>query len=268
MIRGSADRRRVDGTRLIGRYPVPALHLVGTVPSPDPRAPSHWRPGPPPLQHGVDYTFARRHGLAPVRWRPGSVITVRLASEIGSMPTGWEPKDAIDTLVAELRELTGLELRGGPPLARPIDIRRTPEQEIHVAYLPSAEAREVRRLAGDRTPSGGARPAQDGVWYRHGWAIVDTDLAIGSASPPEESSASSPAALYTTGLTVLRHQLGHALGLGHPASRRALMHQQIPVDRDGYSRGDRHGLALLGQTRPISDDPQPSPAPERTVPCH
>lgn len=235
---------------------MPALHLVGTDPPPDPRTPSYWRPGPPPLQHGVDYTFARRHGLTPVRWRPGTIITVRLAGEMGSMPAAWEPEDAVDAVVAELRELTGLELQGGPPLARPIDIRRVPDQEIHVAYLPTARAREARRLAGDRTPGGGALPARDDAWYRHGWAIVDTDLAIEPGSPP-----------FTTGLAVLRHQLGHALGLGHPASRQALMHQQIPVNRDGYSRGDRHGLALLGKTRPISYDPQPSPAPERTIPC-
>ncbi len=263
----TAARQRADGPRLLGRYPVPTLHLVGTAPPPDPRSPSRWRPGLPPLQHGVDYTFARRHGLAPVRWFPGTVITVRLTSEADSMTGVRESEDAVDTVVAELRELTGLELRGGPPLTRPIDIRRVPEQEIHVAYLPSAEAWKVRRLAGDQIPSGGAVPAQDGAWYRRGWAIVDTGLAIEPASPPDEPSASSPAALSATGLAVLRHQLGHALGLGHPASRRALMHQRIPVDVDGYSRGDRHGLALLGDTPPFPYDAPPAPASERTVPC-
>jgi hypothetical protein len=260
-------RRRVGHSRLLGRYPVPTLYLVGTDPPPDPRAPSHWRPGPPPLQHGVDYTFADRHGLAAVRWRPGTVIVVRLASQSGSMSMAEGPEDAVDAVVAELRDLTGLELRSGTPLGRPIDIRRVPDQEIHVACLRAAAAREVRRHAGDPAPSGGAEPTQDGAWYRRGWAIVDTDLAIEATSPPDEALASGPAALSAVGLAVLRHQLGHALGLGHPVSRRALMHQRIPVDLDGYSRGDRHGLALLGGTRPVPHNPPPPPAPERTVPC-
>ena len=142
----TAARRRPGGLRLIGRYPVTSLHLVGADLPPDPRAPSHWRPGPAPLQHGVDYTFARWHGLVPVRWQPGSVICVRLASEADSRTAA---RESVDAVVSELRELTGLELRTGPPLGRRIDIRRIPEQEIHVAYLPSAWARQIRRLAGD-----------------------------------------------------------------------------------------------------------------------
>ncbi len=246
----TAAQRRPGGQRLIGRYPVASLHLVGADLPPDTRAPSHWRPGPAPLQHGVDYTFARWHGLVPVRWWPESVICVRLASEADSMAAA---KESVDAVVAELRELTGLELRSGPPLGRPIDIRRIPEQEIHVSYLPSAWSRQIRRIAGD-LPAGGAAPTQDGAWYRRGWAIVDTDLA---AEP----------ALSTIGPAVLRHQLGHALGLDHAARRRVLMHQRIPVDLDRYSRADRHGLALLGGSRPAPHDPQSPPDQERTVPC-
>jgi len=239
---------------LLGSYPAAALHLVGADLPPDPRAPSRWHPSPPPPQHGVDYTFARWHGLVPVRWQPGTVISVRLVGEAASQLAAGESEDAVGAVVAELRELTGLDLRGGPLLTRPIDIRQVPEQQIHVAYLPSAWARWVRRLAGDRTPGGGAVPSQDGAWYRSGWAIVDTDLAAGPASS-------------ATGLAVLRHQLGHALGLDHAARRRVLMHQRIPVDPGRYSRADRHGLALLGGTRPVPRDSQPPPANERTVPC-
>ena len=65
-----------------------------------------------------------------------------------------------------------------------IDIRWVPEQEIHVAYLPSADAQRARRLAGDRIPGGGAASAQGSAWYQRGWAIVDTDLAIGPPATP------------------------------------------------------------------------------------
>jgi hypothetical protein len=249
-------RQRTAAPRLLGSYPVPTLHLVGADVPPGPRAPSRWQPAPPPPQHGVDYAFARRHGLTPVRWRPGIVITVRLTSQAGSRPAVRVAAEAVDAVLAELRELTGLDLQGGPPLARPIDIRRVPDQEIHVAYLPMAQARQARRLAGDRIP-GGAMPARDGAWYRRGWAIVATDLAIEPAPP----------AVSVAGLAVLRHQLCHALGLGHAARRQVLMHQRIPVDLDGYSSGDRHGLALLGEIQPVRHAPPPPPADERTIPC-
>jgi hypothetical protein len=256
-----AARKRPTVPRLLGRYPVPELHLVGAGVPPGPRAPSRWRPGPAPLQHGVDYTFARRHGLKPVRWQPGTAIAVRLAGA-AAWPTAPESADAVDAVVAELRELTGLDLRTGPPLEPPIDLRLVPEQQIHVAYLPSAEAQQVRRLGGDRTPGGGAVPGQDGAWYRRGWAIVDTELAADPDSPRGE-----PTALSAAGLAILRHQLGHALGLGHAGRRWVLMHERIPVNLGGYARGDRHGLALLGVAPPVPRDLPLPPACERTVSC-
>lgn len=255
-------RQRTTAPRLLGSYPVPALHLVGANLPPGQRAPSRWQPAPPPPQHGVDYTFARRHGLAPVRWRPGTVITVRLAGQAVSRPAVRGAAEAVDRVLAELRKLTGLNLQGGPPLAEPLDIRGVPDQEIHVAYLPTAQAIQVRQATGDRFPSGGAAPAQDGAWYQRGWAIVATDLTIGSASP-----RSDPATLSVAGLAVLRHQLGHALGLGHAARHRVLMHQRIPVDIDGYCPGDQYGLALLGETWPVRHIPPLPTADERTVPC-
>ena len=184
-------RQRTATPRLLGSYPVPTLHLVGADVPPGPRAPSRWQPAPPPPQHGVDYAFARRHGLTPVRWRPGIVITVRLTSQVGSRHAVRVAAEAVDAVLAELRELTGLDLQGGPPLARPIDIRRVPDQEIHVAYLPMAQARQARRLAGDWIP-GGAMPARDGAWYRRGWAIVATDLAISRPRRPIRLPCPSP----------------------------------------------------------------------------
>jgi hypothetical protein len=274
-------RQRSTTPQMLGTYPVPALRLVGTGLPPGPHAPSRWNPASfpmqqavgHPMQHGVDYTFACRRGLVPVRWRPEAVIAVRLTSEASSPPIQGSA-DAVDTVVAELRKLTGLDLRAGRPLTSLIDIRWVPEQEIHVAYLPSTDAQRARRLAGDRIPGGGAAPAQGSAWYQRGWASVDTDLAIG---PPAPLAGELSTALSASGLAVLRHQLCHALGLGHAARRQVLMHQRIPLDLDGYSRGDRYGLALLGDTRtsdtrpgdtrPVPYNPQAPLVQERTIPC-
>jgi hypothetical protein len=190
-----------------------------------------------------------------------------MTGEADFLPAVKRAEDTLDAVLAELRQLTGLELRRGPQLAGPIDIRRVPDQEIHVAYLPSAHVQQVRRRAGGQAPSGGALPAQDGHWYQQGWAIVDTDLTIEPSSPPGGPPARAPAVLSGAGLAVLRHQLGHALGLGHAASRRVLMNQRIPVDSGGYTRGDRHGLALLGDAWLLPHDPSHQPLDERTVPC-
>lgn len=263
---------RPTALRLIGRYPVPALHLVGAGRPPGPRATSRWQSTLLP-QHGIDYTIARRRGLAPVRWRPGMDIAVRLTgvygarSDLGGAADATGMAEAVETVVTELRALTGLALRVGQSLARPFDIRQVQKQEIHVAYLSPAAACQTRRAAGDGTASGGALPTADSAWYERGWAIVDTELATGQALPPDALRDDRPAALSTAALAVLRHQFCHALGLGHAIRRWTLMRQQIPVDLDGYSPGDRHGLALLGGSRPVPHDaPQASPL-ERTIPC-
>jgi hypothetical protein len=261
------QRKQPATPRLLGIYPVPRLHLVGADLQAGPRAPSRWPPVTSPMQHGLDYSFAHRHGLAPVRWRSGTAIIIRLASEVSLPPYVKTAVDAIDAVVTELRGLTGLALQSGQPLPQPIDIRRVPEHEIHVAYLPSAAVRQVRRLAGDRVPSGDAVPTEGCAWYERGWAIVDTDLTIDVQPRPDDLSVGTSAVCSAAGFALLRHQLCHALGLGHAARRQALMHHRIPLNLDGYSCGDRYGLAMLGDIGPVPQQSWSQLAYERTIPC-
>jgi hypothetical protein len=238
--RGAARWRRDRGRSLLGSYPVPVLHLVGAPTSPRPRADA----SPPTLQYGIDYSFTRRLGRTPVRWRPETDIIVRLA-DCPAQPFA----DAVTEVVGELRALTGLNLRTGQPAGALSDFGDVPEQEIHVACLQSAQALPVRQAG--TLPGAGAWSAPDGAWYRRGWAIVDVSL-FACAAPT----------------VILRHQLCHALGLGHAARPSLLMHQPVPAGLSGYGRGDRHGLALLGPARP---DPSGFPfsprRPERTFRC-
>jgi ADP-ribose pyrophosphatase YjhB (NUDIX family) len=266
-------RGRAPG--LLGTYPVPALRLVGSDPAPGPRSPSRWRPGQPPPQYGIDYSFTRRRGRTPVRWRSGAAITVRLTGLGSADPVLGDPVLA-DTVVAEteavvreLRELTGLELRLGQQPGGLTDVRDVPDQEIHVAFLESARVQQIVCLGArptgdpDRPRFADARPGPDGLWYQRGWALIDAGL-VAELAGRSGDQATSPAAR----ITLLRHQLSHALGLGHAARPSLLMHRRIPVDLGGYGRGDRHGLARLGGTGPDSgNSPQPSPIIERTLPC-
>ena len=76
-----------------------------------------------------------------------------------------------------------------------------------------------------------------GCCYISGFAIINADLT-GSDVAAERA------------LAILRHELAHALGLGHAARPSLLMHHQITAGTTRYGRGDQHGLALLGPRPP------------------
>jgi hypothetical protein len=213
---------------LLGNHPVPELHLVGA-PIPDnPRSPIQWQPTPSPLQYGIDYTFMHRAGREPVRWQDSSAITVRITG-----PDTPDRHAALASVLAELRALTRLDLvTGEPAQASPVP-SAIPDGEIHVGYLTGSN---LANLAGRRDGQAGlcgATRCAAGCCYVTGFAVINADLA-------------GPDATTGHALAILRHELGHALGLGHAARPSLLMHYQITASTTRYGRGDQHGLALLG----------------------
>lgn len=48
-------------------------------------------------------------------------------------------------------------------------------------------------------------------------------------------------------MTVLEHELGHLVGLGHVKDAGQIMYPEVHPGVNGYQSGDRHGLALLGR---------------------
>ncbi len=215
---------------LLGWYQRPALHLVGGPLPASPRPPSRWEPVPPPLQHGIDYAFARHHGTRPVTWPAEASITVRLAGLAGS-----GAQDALSAVVGELRELTGLELADGEPVPAGLNIAAVPAAEIHVGYLPGATVRLMPGWCSGETGQGGAL-MRGGHGYAAGYAAVSADRL-------------EPGAEACRGLAALRHVLAHALGLGHAGRRSELMGCWAGEGPASFQRGDRRGLALAGQAR-------------------
>jgi hypothetical protein len=222
-----AGRPRVRS--LLGIYPVPALHLAGAPVTASPAMPSRWQPSTPLPQFGIDYTFLNGCRGEPVTWLDQQPITVRIA---GRHAAGQA--SAVAEVVAELAHLTGLPLRLGSPWPAEFDPGQVPSQEIHVGFLPAAR---VSGLMG----FGGAVLTDTRRYYTSGYAAVYNTATHSVPGPVPGLASQVPA--------TLRHELAHAIGLGHAARPSLLMHYQIPVEQDKYGPGDRHGLAVLGQAR-------------------
>jgi hypothetical protein len=219
--------RRPRPAGLLGIYPVPELHLVGAPIADNPPSPIQWQSTAPPLQYGIDYTFMHREGREPVRWRE-SVITVRITG-----PAASDRHAALAAAVAELRVLTKLNLVTGDPAPISLAPPAIPDGEIHVRYLAAVKLADLHGRTGGHAGLGGALRCTAGCCYVTGYAIINADLA-------------GPDATTGHALAILRHELAHALGLGHAARPTLLMHHQIAASTTSYGRGDQHGLALLG----------------------
>jgi hypothetical protein len=197
---------------LIGQHP-------GLAGAPLPAAlvpPSRWRQGPPRPVYGIDYTFLRNRGPEPLRWG-ARTIEVRLAED----PPGTSVAETLRAVVAELRGITGLELDLGDP---GVDPDQPPAGTIVVRFVSNAW---IAMLRDDlRRPLSGATGEPD---YSRGVVIVNTDLV-------NSDSVSR----------VLRHELAHALGLGHSVRPGSLMSQRLSDRPTDFTVADRHSLARLG----------------------
>jgi hypothetical protein len=239
---------RPQPASLLGTYPVLELHLVGA-PIPDnPRSPIRWQPTPPPLQYGIDYTFMHRVGREPVRWPNGSTITVRITK-----PATPDMHAALGVVVTELRTLTRLNLVPGEPALPRLVPSAVPDGEIHVRYLTASNLTDLPGPHGDKAGLGSATRCPAGCCYVSGFAIINADLT-------------GPDATTEHALAVLRHELAHAIGLGHAARPSLLMHPQVTVGTTRYGRGDQYGLALLG-ARPLSRFAAAPSQPDQGVMC-
>jgi hypothetical protein len=218
---------REERRSLLGTYPTPAPHLVGAPLPPTPGRPSRWRPPPPPLQYGIDYTFLRHHGAGPVRWQPDQPVTVRLCG-----PHEPEQVTALAAVVNELAGLTGLGLAAGEPWPRHSRPQAVPEQEIHVDFLPALSAVPHFWPCAGRFGLGGALTARGMSYYVSGFVILAASV-IDPRSP--------------LAVAALRHELAHALGLGHAARPDLLMYHRLSAATVNFGRGDRYGLSLLNE---------------------
>lgn len=223
-------------TSLLGWYPASDLCMVAARVRPNPRSPLGWQPSPP-LQYGIDYTFARLAGRGPVRWPSGLPIVVRITCHSAA---GVD--QALAIVVGELRELTRLDITVGEPWPDVFHPAAVPKGEIHVGFLPHLATPGSLSPSAGQAGIGVALLKGAGQYYTQGFAAVNAGL-IGT------NATSQP------GLTMLRHELAHVLGLGHSARPSLVMHHRVTASIPGYGRGDRFGLRMLGEAPKSADAP-------------
>ena len=236
---GVAGRRS-----LLGSFPRPALHLVGTPLSPKPGSPSHWQPPLPPPQYGIDYSFLQHHRGHPLRWQPGLAIAVRITG-----PHLPGQAVTVAAVAAELAALVGITLSAGEPWPHALPLHAVPAQELHISFSPALPPALPFAPCAGQAGLGGAVAAHGMGYYTSGLVAIDSGRT--SPHPARE-------------LAVVRHELAHALGLGHVARPSLLMHRRA-ASAD-YGHGDRHGLIRLYQALPAPARPAFHPD-GKSYPC-
>jgi hypothetical protein len=210
---------------LLGTYPAPFSNMLATPPSAA-NYPTRWRPPSWSPQYGYDYRFREFRAGRPVRWQLDQPIIVRLCG-----PHRPEQAAAVTTVIAELAELTGLNLAVGEPWPRLVCPSAVLQHEIHVGFMADLPPVPLFRPCTGLTGVGGAVFRRGASFYTRGVAIV----ALGAMRPRSREVV----------VAILRHQLAHALGLGHAGRRELLMGDPIPLGIADFGAGDRYGLRSL-----------------------
>lgn len=196
----------------------------------------------PPAAEGW-VPWERNDDGAPVRWDPCSPIDLVLNTE--GAYDGFRAD--LDEAVAEVRELSGLQIRvAGEVHERPRPRRPVFQPErygddwapVLVAFAAPGE-RDLPLLDGDRglAVPVALGPAGDRL-YVSGQVVLNAErdaLEAGAATRADAWGAT------------LRHELGHLLGLDHVDDELQLMYPHATDGPVVWGEGDRRGLRALGE---------------------
>lgn len=177
----------------------------------------------------------------PITYNPCKPISYTINSDLA--PAGSD--GIIQSAVAEVSRLTGLEFVYAGPTHSPVHWTEKVSPELSMGEIPPVEiswssTSEFAALKGDVLGFGGSTyMSGPGVESRY----VTGSIAL-RASELGEALQHPGGRAYVK--AVVLHELGHVVGLDHVQDVRELMDPVISTQRD-FGPGDREGLALLGQ---------------------
>lgn len=204
--------------------------------------PTRLAPAVQPPNGSTAFTFSELQddGVTPVTWSPCRVVSV-VVNEAGAPAGFW---DAVVTVAGELSDATGLVISvEGATTEAPTPQRAAfKPDEYGERWAPVlvgvTDEATVPELGGDVAGLSQTNRAGivGGPWHIvSGSVFLDTDI-LDVPSPSDEP----------VWVAVLRHEMGHLVGLGHVADESQLMNERT-TGVFTFQDGDLAGLALLGQ---------------------
>ena len=200
---------------------------------------------PRPASLGTaSYSFASVVDSKPVRWNPCAPI--RWTANTARGPAGG--LDVLKASVARIAATTGTTWQYvGPTTTVPTAayLPRSSTAAYPPVLLGWTDGTASDLLRGQpRSVLGIARTAWFGVVKPDGRKVVATRAAVIAL----DRTDALPLRGGTSWTSVVLHELGHAMGLAHPADTSQLMATVLPRTLTDLQSGDRAGLTRLGRT--------------------
>ncbi|MFO6452512.1 MULTISPECIES: matrixin family metalloprotease [unclassified Aeromicrobium] len=187
---------------------------------------------PPRVPEQGTYAFVRtlRDGTTPVTYDPCVPIHVEINPRTG----GSDAVSGVEAALDEVQAATGLELvvDGMTERAPDFDAQVRTEDLRRPVLIAWSDESETPGLGGDVVGQGGSVAVEHSSGARYTTGQIALDGPSLAAMTEQER------------LQVIRHELGHVVGLDHVDDQDELMHPHSgPLS---WGPGDRRGLALLG----------------------
>lgn len=197
-----------------------------------PLAPAH-------AGHAARTSWTREDPSFPFRWDACHPIPYR----VNLAGTPHRNLKVVKEAVAQIARVTGFDfVYAGGTAAVPFAggsgaLQQVPDDGLYIAW---ASARQVPGLQGNIVGLGGP-----GVSYQRSgdsWRVQSGGVVIDKAAHLTDARVTGPSML-----SLMLHELGHAMGLGHSSSRANVMYEGLgPWSRPRLGPGDKAGLRRLG----------------------